>query len=79
MGSEISGRYASGSVSCRLCALARCSANAMTRSIAETAEHLGVSTKTVRRWIAEGRLKAVRLIRVDTASVEALMKQIGNA
>ena len=51
------------------------------KSIAETAEFLGVSTKTVRSWIAEGRLKAVRLgprlTRVDKASVEALMRPIG--
>jgi len=50
-------------------------------SISETAEHLGVCPKTVRRWIAEGRLKAVRLgprlIRVDRDSIMALMKPIG--
>jgi excisionase family DNA binding protein len=50
-------------------------------SIAETAEYLGICTKTVRRYIAEGRLKAVRigprLIRVDMDSVEALMPPIG--
>lgn len=51
-------------------------------SIAETAEYLGVSTKTVRRYIADGKLKAVRLgprlIRVERSSVEALMRPIGN-
>lgn len=52
------------------------------RSITETAELLGVSPKTVRRYIAAGRLKAVRLgprlIRVDPASVAALQHPVGN-
>jgi len=50
-------------------------------SIQQTADYLGVSTKTVRRYIADGKLKAVRLgprlIRVERASVEALMRPIG--
>lgn len=50
-------------------------------SIAETAEMLGICTKTVRRYIADGRLKAVRLgprlIRVDAGSIQALMRPIG--
>ncbi|VCT89531.1 hypothetical protein MHAS_01225 [Mycolicibacterium hassiacum DSM 44199] len=50
-------------------------------SIQQTAEYLGVSTKTVRRYIADGKLKAVRLgprlIRVERESVEALMRPIG--
>ncbi|UJD20876.1 excise [Mycobacterium phage Zimmer] len=50
-------------------------------SIAETAEYLGVCTKTVRNYIADGKLKAVRLgprlIRVERDSVEALMRPIG--
>ncbi|AZV00833.1 excisionase family DNA-binding protein [Mycobacterium phage Malec] len=50
-------------------------------SIAETAEFLGVHPNTVRNYIAEGKLKAVRLgprlIRVERDSVEALMKPIG--
>lgn len=29
-------------------------------SLTEFADELGVSTRTVRRWIASGRLKAVR-------------------
>lgn len=45
------------------------------------AEYMGVSVKTVRRYIADGRLKAVRmgprLIRVDRQSIEKLMKPIG--
>lgn len=47
------------------------------------AEQLNVSEKSVRRWIASGRLKSYRvgprLIRVDAASVEALMKPLGAA
>lgn len=42
-------------------------------SISEAADHLGVSTKTIRRRISDGTLKAVRigprLIRVDAASL----------
>lgn len=45
------------------------------------AEYLSVSVKTVRRYIADGRLKAVRmgprLIRVDRDSIEKLMRPIG--
>ncbi|ASJ79550.1 excise [Mycobacterium phage Kalnoky] len=51
-------------------------------SIQQVADHLGVSTKTVRRYIADGRLKAIRLgprlIRVERSSVEELMRPIGN-
>lgn len=51
-------------------------------SIAETADYLGICTKTVRRYIADGRLRAVRLgprlIRVERSSVEELMRPIGN-
>jgi excisionase family DNA binding protein len=43
-------------------------------SIAEAAEILGVSTKTVRRFIASGDLEAVRLarrtIRIKTESLD---------
>jgi excisionase family DNA binding protein len=31
------------------------------RSIGQTAEHLGVSIKTVRRWVASGDLPSYRL------------------
>lgn len=45
-------------------------------SLVEAADRLGVSTKTVRRRIAEGDLIAYRLgprlLRVDAASVNAL-------
>ena len=46
-------------------------------SITETAEHVGVSTRSIRQWIADGRLKAYRnggegsLIRLDLAEVDA--------
>lgn len=46
-------------------------------SLAEAAETLGVSTKTVRRYIATGDLDAVRLgrrsIRVKTESIDVLI------
>ncbi|MCP2627134.1 helix-turn-helix domain-containing protein [Mycolicibacterium smegmatis] len=50
-------------------------------SIQETADYLGICTRTVRRYIAEGRLRAVRigprLIRVERESIDALMRPIG--
>lgn len=49
-------------------------------TIAETAERLKCSTKTVRRWIADGRLTAYRvgpkMLRVDLADVDELMRAI---
>lgn len=36
-------------------------ANAELITIAETAKRLGISTRTVERWIKQGRLKAIRL------------------
>lgn len=46
-------------------------------TIAETAEILGLSAKTVRRRIAEGELDAVRLgrrtIRVKTESIDRMI------
>ena len=52
-------------------------------SIQHAAEYLGVHSKTVRRYIAEGRLKAVRigprLIRIDRESLVALANPIGTA
>jgi excisionase family DNA binding protein len=45
-------------------------------SVVEAADHLGVSTKTVRRWIASGHLSAQRvgprLIRIPSASITEL-------
>lgn len=44
------------------------------------AEHLGVSTKTLRNWIADGRLPGYRsgprLIRVDLNELDALMQPL---
>lgn len=52
-------------------------------TIAEAADRLQVSGKTVRRYIAAGRLTAVRigprLVRVDLASLERLARPIGGA
>lgn len=53
-------------------------------TIQEFADMYRVSTKTVRRWIANGylaaeRLPGNRLIRIDTASTANLTKPVGNA
>lgn len=52
-------------------------------SQAEAAEYLGMSVKTVRRYISEGRLTGYRLgnqqLRVDRDEVEALFKPIPTA
>lgn len=43
------------------------------------AEHLGVCTRTLRNYIAEGRLtgyRVGRMIRLDAAEVDALAKPI---
>jgi len=53
-------------------------------TIQEFADMYRVSTKTVRRWIANGHLAAERLpgnrlIRIDTASTANLTKPVGNA
>lgn len=51
-------------------------------SIQQAATYLGVDPKTVRRYIAQGRIKAARvgprLIRIDRESLLALAKPIGN-
>jgi len=48
--------------------------------IPAAAEHTGVSTQTIRRYIAAGRLTGYRvgprLIRVDLAEVDALLHRI---
>lgn len=50
-------------------------------SIKQGAEWLGVSDKTIRRYISQGRLKAVRvgprLIRIDRDSLVALATPVG--
>jgi excisionase family DNA binding protein len=52
-------------------------------SLVEAAERLGVSTKTLRRRIADGSLTAYRLgphlIRLDPAEVDALARPIPTA
>ncbi|WP_083837267.1 helix-turn-helix domain-containing protein [Gordonia effusa] len=51
-------------------------------SIDQAAQLLGVSSKTVRRWIAAGRLSArragPRLIRVDSRELDRFMAPVGN-
>ncbi|CAL8980354.1 hypothetical protein PROP_03136 [Propionicimonas sp. T2.31MG-18] len=48
--------------------------------IASAATYAGVSTKTVRRWISSGNIAGYRvgprLIRVDLAEVERMMRPI---
>jgi excisionase family DNA binding protein len=50
-------------------------------SIQQAADHADVSTKSIRRWIAEGRITAYRvgprLIRVDLDELEASFRPIG--
>jgi len=52
-------------------------------SIYAAAEHLDVSDKTIRRYIAQGLLTGHRvgrrLIRIDLAEVDALLKPIPTA
>lgn len=49
-------------------------------SPAEAAQHLGVSVKTIRRYIAEGKLPAKRLgsrqIRITREALDALLTDI---
>lgn len=52
-------------------------------TIRQAAEHFSVDAKTIRRWIAQGRLTAYRvgprLIRVDRESILKLASPIGGA
>jgi excisionase family DNA binding protein len=52
-------------------------------TIKQTADYFDVDVKTIRRWIAQGRLTAYRvgprLIRVDRASIMKLASPIGAA
>lgn len=49
----------------------------------QAADRCGVNYRTIRRWIAAGRLNAVRvgpkLLKVDAADVEALLQPTGGA
>ena len=50
-------------------------------SIKQAADWIGVDPKTIRRWIAQGRLQAVRvgprLIRIDREALLALTTPVG--
>lgn len=50
------------------------------RTIEAAAGYLNVSTRTIRRYIAQGKLPAYRvggtLVRVDQADLDALVRQI---
>jgi excisionase family DNA binding protein len=52
-------------------------------SIPNAADYLGVSTKTIRRWISSGRVVGYRagprLIRVDLAELDAMLRPIPTA
>jgi len=52
-------------------------------SITNAAEYLGVSTKTIRRWIADGLISGYRagpkLIRVDLTELDAMLRPIPTA
>jgi excisionase family DNA binding protein len=56
------------------------SSNPVWGSIDAAAERLGVTTKTIRRCIARGELKAYRLgskmIRIDMNDVDAMLRPI---
>ncbi|MGB5796882.1 MAG: helix-turn-helix domain-containing protein [Mycolicibacter algericus] len=49
--------------------------------LTEAAERCDVNYRTIRRWIAAGRLKAVRvgprLLKVDAAQLDAMMQPLG--
>jgi excisionase family DNA binding protein len=49
----------------------------------ESADYCDVSYRTIRRWIADGRLNAVRvgprLLKVSVADLDAIMQPIGGA
>ena len=52
-------------------------------SIPNAAEYVGVSSKTIRRWISAGALTGYRmgprLIRVDLVEVDAMLRPIPTA
>lgn len=49
----------------------------------EAADICGVSYRTLRRWIAAGRIKAVRvgprLLKIDAADLDSLLQPVGGA
>ena len=50
-------------------------------SVTEAAGRLGVNYRTIRRWIAVGRIDAVRvgprLLKIDAAQLERVMSPVG--
>ncbi|PQP24137.1 excisionase family DNA-binding protein [Rhodococcus opacus] len=61
-----------------------CACNTTTQeyaSVSATAKKYGVSTDTVRRWIEDDRVEAIRLgpktVRIKIASLEALITPLG--
>ncbi|OZE31529.1 MULTISPECIES: helix-turn-helix domain-containing protein [unclassified Rhodococcus (in: high G+C Gram-positive bacteria)] len=50
---------------------------------ASAAQELGVTVRTIRRWIAAGKLRAVRIggreIRIDPADLDAFLTPVGGA
>lgn len=50
-------------------------------SVTEAAERLGVNYRTIRRWIAAGRIDAVRvgprLLKIDAAQLDRVMSPVG--
>lgn len=49
----------------------------------EAADYCDVSYRTVRRWVADGRINAVRvgprLLKVDAAELDKLLQPVGGA
>lgn len=49
--------------------------------LTEAADRCGVHYRTIRRWIAAGQLRAVRvgprLLKVDAAQLDAMMRPLG--
>lgn len=52
-------------------------------SLAEAATYYGVSTKTIRRWIADGRIEGYRvgprLLRVRVESLDSATRRLATA
>jgi excisionase family DNA binding protein len=63
--------------------MARTSAPRKLETVASGAEYANVSQRTIRRWIAEGRLRAYRagprLVRIDRAELDRLIRPIPTA
>ncbi|WP_082683836.1 MULTISPECIES: helix-turn-helix domain-containing protein [unclassified Mycobacterium] len=53
----------------------------MRLTLHQAAERVGLSEKTLRRYVSDGRLRAYRVgaraIRIDTADLDALSRPIG--